>query len=440
MWKEGLFIMPQHLQLLDTYHEDLLDRRLNALGSHVWGVSEVEIDKDELSRGIFQLNSCTAVMPDGALVQIGKDHRLKGLMAMISGKLKGGDRSLEIYLGVPSADLGGVAMDVTASGARFLHEAVTVTDVYDTTREAELDCVRPNAQLLVSEESRQNYVAFKLAELSLDETGHLSVEEGYIPPMVRIGASPALMGRLEQMVAALSAKQKNLVARYGHRAASVIEYGGADVANLLYMHTVGYWLPIFLHYADSGDLHPEQLFLSLSAFAGQLTTFKPSNDPLDLPRFRYLDLRGTFTPLFDRIMDLLGTEVSATYKSIPIEQTQPGLFEGRVVEPQLLRNHMLYMIAGGEVADNTLRDDLPRYVKVGSVEEIVQIVNSALPGVAVSVDLAPPPAIPVRTGNVYLRLEQEGRYWDSIVRSGTIAIYQPVDPEQVQLELVAVEV
>ncbi|MCA9666009.1 MAG: type VI secretion system baseplate subunit TssK, partial [Myxococcales bacterium] len=142
---------------------------------------------------------------------------------------------------------------------------------------------------------------------------------------------------------------------------------------------------------------------------------------------------------FDRILALLGSVVSSRYTQIPLDQTQPGLFVGQVDDPSLLTRRSLYLLAGGEVSEEALRDDVPRFVKVGSLDQIAQIVQSALPGVAVRVDPSPPSALPVRSHLLYLRIERQGRYWDAVRQSGTIAIYQPVKPSRVKLELVAVE-
>ncbi len=300
--------------------------------------------------------------------------------------------------------------------------------------------MRPNIQLLIGEESTSNYIAFKIAELTADETGRLRISERYIPPCLKVGACPGLMQPLEQLVAALGAKQKTLMAQYGNRAAAIVEFGAPDVMAIIYLHTISHWLPILLHYANGGDVHPERLYLALSALAGQLHTFEATTDPATLPRFQHQDLQATFAPLFDLVLKSLGADITAGLKPIPLELTQPGLFEGKLEDPQILRDHMLFLIASGDVAEATLREDLPRYVKIGSIDQIVQIVNSALPGLTISIDLSPPTAIPIKAQNVYFRLDQQGRYWDNIVQSGSIAIYQPVEPERVNLELVAVEV
>jgi type VI secretion system protein ImpJ len=62
-----------------------------------------------------------------------------------------------------------------------------------------------------------------------------------------------------------------------------------------------------------------------------------------------------------------------------------------------------------------------------------------MPGVRVGVEYRPPGAIPVKPGLVYLRVDQAGDYWNDILGSGTIAIYQPIDPQKVDLRLIAVQ-
>jgi len=432
LWKEGLFMMPQHLQLLDQYHEQRVDTRFEAAFANGWGVSELEVDPDELARGVYAPSRCTAVMPDGMVVDLGPGRA----SAMVSGRL-GAGQVLEVYLAVPST--GGASSDARSAGARFIHEVVTLPDAFGAAQDADVDGITPNAQLLLGSDQTQSCVTIKLAELELADSGRPRLRERYIPPCLKIRASPYLMEQLGRLVSALGAKQKDLASKYGDRTAAMVEFGAADVATFLYLHTLNSWLPVLMHAADSGEVHPEQLYLSLVTLAGQLTTFEGDVDPLALPRFVYADLASTFPPLFDLVFRLLGTVVSARYKSIPLEQTQPGLFVGRPEDGSLLQRYSLYLVVGGDVPEDTLREDLPRYLKVGSIDQIAKIVHSALPGVPVRIDFSPPNAIPVRAHMVYLKLDRQGRYWESVAQSGTIAIYQPVRPERVKLELLAVE-
>ena len=55
------------------------------------------------------------------------------------------------------------------------------------------------------------------------------------------------------------------------------------------------------------------------------------------------------------------------------------------------------------------------------------------------VEYRPPGAIPVKPGLVYLRVEMDGDYWNDVLSSGTIAIYQPIDPQKVNIRLIGVK-
>ena len=441
-WKEGLFIMPQHFQLFDEHLEAQLDRRLSTLAEYSWGVSEMELDDGELARGLFRIDNCTTVMPDGMLVELDSERVLQGVVAMSSGALVGGAQNLDVYLAIPGTESRGTANyagDGAAAGTRFVHTVEEVPDIYGAAADAQVDCLRPNVQLLLGHQNRQSYVCIKIAALELGESGALRVSDNYIPPCLKIRASRAIMERLSRLVAALGAKQKNLSERYGGRAGNMLEFGAADMSTFWYMHTLNTWLPRLLHYNHQGHVHPEQLYLSLCSLAGQLNSFEVGVTPEELPAFSFLDLSSTFFPLFDRLMELLGTVVAAKYKTIELEQVQDGVFVGKPADPHMLRTHTLYLVAGGDVAEEVLRQQLPHYLKIGSVDNLTQIVSAALPGVKAAVDLSPPAAIPVRGHMVYLRLESSGEHWDAVLQSGTIAIYQPISPGRVTLELLAVE-
>jgi len=438
MWMEGLFLTPQHLQLADEHHEAVIDQRLAAVNPHLWGLSVLEVDADELARGVFSLGGCQAVMPDGLVVRIGENQPIPALTKTASGALRGAERSLGVYLAVPAAGAGSASSGASA-GTRYVETTRTLSDNYGVADDAQIQCVRPNAQILFERDNRQNYITLKLAEIQVNESGRMTLAQGYLPPMTRIGTSPALMQRLEQLVAALSTKQRDLAGKYGDRSAAMLEFGAADMATFWYLHTINSWLPVLMHYAASETTHPEQLYLALAAFAGQLSSFEATSDPLDLPRYRHDDPAETFWPLLDVVSRLLGTVLASRYSVIDLEETQAGLFVGRVDDPNVLKR-ALYLVVGGDLPEEALRDDVPRYLKVGSLEQIAQIVQSALPGVTARVDHSPPNAIPVRPHLLYLRLEQTGSYWEGVEHSATIAIYQPVKPNKVKLELLAVDV
>ncbi len=442
LWRDGLFMMPQHFQLFDQHHEELLDRRLSALEPHGYGIAAIDLDAEALLRGMFRLKSLTAVLPDGLLVELGGDVALKELTVMASGALVGGGKRTEVFLGVPSAAGRGTSTylgEPGSRGARFVRTSRYATDAYGIAEETEVELVRPNAQLLLGTEDRSQYVTIKLCELELSETGALVVSDAFVPPLLAINANGWLTASLSKLVATLGAKQTALASRYRGRSTALVEFGPVDMVTFWYLQTLNAALPRLVHLAQKGRVHPEQLYLALSELHGALATFEPSRASREIPPYVHGAPHGSFAPLFVHLHEMANLVLSQQYKTIPLEQPQAGLYVAQKLDPALLKKSQLYLVCSGDVPEALLRKNVPQYVRISSYKRISDIVHAALPGLDVAIDLKPPSALPVKSENVYLKLNREGEHWNDIMATGTIAIFQPVKPQLVSLELLAVE-
>ena len=65
VWSEGLFILPQHFQQGDRYHEHALALRTRHASPYPWGFSDLEIDRDVSQQSKFALRRAAGVMQDG---------------------------------------------------------------------------------------------------------------------------------------------------------------------------------------------------------------------------------------------------------------------------------------------------------------------------------------------------------------------------------------
>src|SRR5512138_3276979 len=65
LWSEGLFLTPHHFQQWDRYHEDLVNFRLRALTTFLWGAEDLKFNEEALLNGVFEVMRCRAVLPDG---------------------------------------------------------------------------------------------------------------------------------------------------------------------------------------------------------------------------------------------------------------------------------------------------------------------------------------------------------------------------------------
>ncbi len=439
-WKEGVFVKPQHFQQFERYFETQLYGRLDQLQSYGFGIEAFKINEAQLQRGLVQIDRMSAVMPDGVMIKVGPDESIPSLTLDVSEVSFEG--TLEIFLAVPDESSRGTKSYASADGAkgaRYVEVKSTLNDVYGGARQADIDCIRPNVQLLSSSEERDGYICLKVLELLRSESGSLRADQEYCPPLLRVGANAWLSGELRKLVEKANAKRNAVAERYEGRSTALVDFGAVDMATFWFLHTLNSHVGMLTHLATSGRTHPEVLYLALMQLHGSLSTFEPQAKPKKILPYDHLDLTSSFQFLLEESSRLVDRSLDQSYKRIPLENPQRGFYVARDVESDLLQYGQLFLVARGKISEEKLKNELPRHVRVTSFEQVSKVVKRALPALDMQVDTSPPSAIPVRPENLYMRFSQRGQHWDYIRMSSTIAIWQPVEPDHVELELLVVE-
>ena len=442
VWTEGLFMTPQHLQQCDQYHEQLLHARMHAVLSYDWGITGVQFDERALAAGQLKLIKCHGFWPDGTPFFIG-DRGEDSLEARpLEGAFPAALEALDVFLAIPNArdTAANVSLDPAKVGpaVRYVAQQTTVPDLNTGRNDTNITWARGNMRLLFGTEPRDAYQAIRVSQLVRDRTGSIVVKKNFIPSILHIGASEHLMAGMRRVLSALIGKQKSLAEGRRLRTAASVDFQASDTAKFWMLHTMNSFIPMFAHLVDHGDAHPEDAFIALGSLIGEMCTFSADGDPTTIPKFNYLELGDVFDPMFDRAMALISGVLAESYVVVPLEKRDDGMYLGRFEDPKLPRTHELFLEAKG-IDEGLLRERLPRLLKIGSWTQIGYILNAAMPGVKVGIEYRPPGAIPIKPGLVYLRVDQAGDYWNDILGSGTIAIYQPIEPQKVDLRLIAVQ-
>lgn len=439
IWNEGLFLTPHVFQQADRYHENLLNFKLKPLFPFYWGVSELEFDQDGLPNGFFTLFRCNGIMPDGLTIQAPDEDQVPEVRSF-KELFPPSAQTLDVFLAVPSTSHGSVNYQ-TSNGAkdssvRFQMELVRVTDETTQGNENEIPVARKNFQILFSGESLEGKVWIKIAELGRTATGTVALNDAaYIPASISIAACKTLMMILHRILEILAAKSSALSQQRRH----ITEFGASDIANFWLLHTVNSYVPILSHYYYVPNRHPEQLYLALVQLVGELSTFSLQADPRDTPRYDHENLFKTFDELEKKIRFLLDTIIPAKYVIIPLEKTPHQWYIGRISDDRLLQNSQFYLAANAQVAANRLIEEVPIKAKISSPDEISALIGRALPGIQITHEPIPPSAIPVKPGYKYYQLHAQGRWWDVICKSRSLALYLPDEFPDFKAELVAIK-
>ncbi len=443
VWSEGMFMSPHHLQQQDLYHEQLLDVRLAAMEPYPWGVVTLELDMEALRAGQVQLSRFVGVLPDGLPVSFEAGDAEAPPARPAEGSFPPAQRTLDVYLGVPRERSGVESFgsgERLGGSPRYTPSTRPISDLTASTSISQVAFGQRNVRLLFGTEPRDDFDAIKLCELSRDKSGNLTLVDTYIPPSLRIDASPFIMNELRTLLRLMVSKQRQLSSRRRHRDASALEFTAGDVTLFLELNALNGTIPYLQHALDAGNLRPRDVYLTLIQVAGQLCTFSVSADPSTLPSFQFTNMRATFEELFRRITDLMRSVALEQCLTVDLSVGTDGMFRGRLEDERLERCGQFLLAVRSELPERTVAEQLPKLSKVAAWDDIRALLQAAAPGVPLAVTYRPPPEVPVQPGTVYFSLSLNDGYWKNVMRDRNLALYlpQPFDASRTSVELLAV--
>jgi len=442
VWNEGMLLTPHHFQQWDNYHEELLNSRVRSLLPFEYGILDLQINREAIANGNFQIINCHAVLPDGLMINVPDAEAVPDLR-QVGNHFHPEAEKLGVHLAIPARKMGEANFQANGVKAnlnlRFLQEGALVKDETSGSNEQPLAYAKSNLRIIFDDEVRDGFTSMKIAELVRTPTGQLMINEDYIPPTLKSSASAWLVNMLRQLVEILNTKSGSLGEQRRQRNASLADFTTSEVAVFWLLHTINSAIPTMAHFFRSPLLHPEKLYLEMAEIVGKLMTFSTDLYPRDIVKYDHDDLHFTFYNLSTQLKELLETVIPSRCVPIPLEKTRDTLYVGRVEDERLLKEAGFYLAVRAQMPESRLIEGIPRVVKIGSRDVIDTIINSALPGVVLTHASPPPAPIPTRVGFRYFMLDTIGPYWDGIKGSKVIAVYVPDEIPDEKLEMYAVK-
>ena len=142
----------------------------------------------------------------------------------------------------------------------------------------------------------------------------------------------------------------------------------------------------------------------LVQMAGEFATFtEPTRRPNSYPAYRHEDLQRSFAPVVADLRRSLSAVLEQTAIAIPLQERRYGVRVGPIIDRSILRAASFVLIVQADVPTETLRRIFPAQVKIGAVEQIRDLVNVAIPGIAVRPLPVAPRQIPFYAGALVFR-------------------------------------
>jgi type VI secretion system protein ImpJ len=420
VWSEGLFLQPQHFQQQDRYFERYVETRCQSLVPHSWGFTALELEPDLLAIGKVGLRRAAGVFPDGTPFRMPDDDPLP---PAIDVDVQTRDQIL--FLGVPLRRGDAAAVDRASGADGLARHAVRELEARDATSGSPdavvLEVAALQTRLLAASDVTQAYACLPLAhvvECRADK--RVVLEDAFIPTVLHARAAARLATFMTELLGLLHQRGDEL----GGRVAASGRGGAAEIAEFLMLQAINRYEPLVAHCAETGGVHPEDLFRLGVSLAGELATFTaPSKRPPALPPYRHERLRESFDPVIAALRASLREVLERRAIPIPIESKKFGISVAAVADRSLYSTAVFVLAARADVPAEELRRRFPLQLKIGPVEKIRDLVNLQLPGVPVNAMPVAPRQIPYHAGYVYFELDQSNELWGQLQSSGGVALH-----------------
>jgi type VI secretion system protein ImpJ len=436
LWTEGLFLQPHHFQQADRYAEALVSGLARRVAPYAWGVSELEIDEEVLKVGQFALKSCSGLTQDGTVFRVpGAEDHPPALDVPADTK------DCIVYLSVPQRRQGAVEVDMSGaelSAARLRPAELEVTDTMGTGRKAVTLAVgKLRLQFALQVDDLADRLVIPIARIvEMRPDKEVVLDKSFIPSCLDLRAASPLMGFLNELEGLLAHRMTALAGRLTQSGGAK---GAAEIQDFLLLMAINRMLPVVRHMGSIENVHPEAFFRQCVTMAGELATFMaPEKHPPEFEPYQHHDLTASFQPVIRTLRRYLSAVLEQTAVSIPLDPRKYGISVGLIADRKLIGTAGFVLAVTADVPAENLRRHFAGQAKVGPVEEIRQLVNSALPGIPLRPLPVAPRQIPYHAGVVYFELERDSPYWGKMTTSGGIAVHVSGEYPGLKMELWAI--
>lgn len=452
-WRQGLFLQPQHLQLLDRYYQSLFTSFFQYQQPYPWGITRMQIQETALENQIFNLlygdflfnDGSYAVLPDNAVIEARSFEN--------AWDKKG--ESLDVYVGIRKWNEYGSNVttlshlaDFTDVNTRFVTTTnpEEITDLHHDGPPAQVQRLYYVLKIFCGTEKDRlgDYHLIPIARLERSGDNVL-LSKGFIPPCLNIRASEVLSRLITEIKDQITSRSRQMEAYKRDRGIQSAEFGARDMVYLLALRSLNRYVPMLDHLTSYDYTPPWDIYAVLRQAIGELSTFSERTDVMgkmadgssSVMDYDHSNLGecfsgacGTITRLLDEITAGPEHTVNLLYDGTYYgADLSPGLFEGR---------NRFYLVFETDADPKVILPSLNSISKLGSRESLPILIARSLPGIKMEHLPVPPQELPRKHGAIYCQIDHHSDEWNQIQQFHNIALYWDTAPKDLKIELMVV--
>jgi len=435
VWTEGMMLLPQHFQQQTRFVESQIRKQIAFSCAHHWGFNHLVVDPALLRSGKFRLLSASGILPDGSYFDIPGTDAAPAAIDI--------DESLlhkKIYLAVPLAEPGQTEVSRTAGKenvVRLKLEEVELTDVTESSAlKSPIEVAGLQLTLLTDNDALGAFSCLPLAMIiDITRSREVTLDPEFLPPAISFSFSSHIQGFMTELTHLLSHRTQALASRVSIAGkASTFE-----VQDFLMLQLLNRTLTQARYLSLAAQLRPEELYLFMTGLLAEMSVFIKANKLyLEQPNYEHDNLTPVFKTLIDQLRQAFSVVLEQNAVQIQLTEKKYGIRVGVVADKTMFTSCGFVLAVNADIGPEEIRQYLPPQVKIGSVEQIKELVNLQLPGISINTLAVAPREIPYKRNCVYFELVPKGPYWQSLSQSGGIALHIGANIPGLLIELWAI--
>lgn len=449
-WHQGLFLTPQHFQLMEGHNHARVFAQNRYSLRHFWGVGAVEFREDALAASKVEIARFEAFFPEGAFVSYPGNAVLNS--RTLDDAVLETDKPVTVYVGLK----------------RFTPEKGNVT----TVSELELSGPAPSMYLAKADPDMMadqhgdgpaggvkllRYALSIFFEHELPGLGAFGliavgqlVREGdkvkfttdFIPPCLTIDSSPVLDKLMRDVTDLVTSRARALEDYKMRGELTAKEFDPGYMVFLLALMTLNRYVPLLEHSVLSGKVHPWDAYGTLLQFLGELSTFaedfgattERSDGTRTVPPYDHENLTGCFLAarqLIERMIEGIGTSIELLTALVKKDSYFIGELPERVFRPI----NRFWLIVRTEQSPETVPQSVLSTVKLCATPLMATLLVKAVPGLPLTYSKNPPAGLPKRSGTHYFLIDTTNPLWLDVARNKSLALFWDSPPEDLSVHV-----
>lgn len=499
-WEQGLFLQPQHFQLLQRFLQHINTKNVQLLQPYFYGFNNYTINEMQLNNGIFEMSNFEALFPDGTWINFPENAVLAS--RRFDEVWNNPEDDLPIYIGISlektisSNNNDNNVYQTDLTDANNLQQTLPknfryvtdfnpqkFADLLTDETPADVRTLKYNIHLYFGKEvdslntQIQSIMILPIAILKRDGE-RIILSKHFVPPILSLQNSDILRMLVATIRDTLLSRAKQLEEYkiVGNDITQNANISGGSSGIALYitlfsvLGAISRHLPILNAFLHSKDIHPWNVFLELCSIVGELSIFSADLSPIGetdngenvLPKYNHNNLYDCFnaaTQIITRLVDslVIGPEYSFVL-SLQNDGDYQGLRIAYLSHEALSKRYCYWLLVRSQLVKNNnnnennleennnisssnlnLANHIKRGGKLAPLKSLNGILTRALPGIRLVHSEIPPAGVPRRKNTLYFQIDDNDSLWQEVLKDGEVAFSLPGQIDDLFVQIMVIE-